>query len=116
MLKLDSDPNEQRGLRNLAAGANAVFRNAVAHRPLFNPDLTWMTERTADAIMTGDWSKDFYHSFYDGMTAQTVVALVALLMKASTKIALENKLIDPADSPPYPFGPPFKPSSSETGR
>jgi uncharacterized protein (TIGR02391 family) len=112
-LKLGGDQNEQRGLRNFASGANAVFRNAVAHRPLFNPDLTTLAERMADAIMTDDWSKSLCTSFYDEITAQTVVALVALLIKAATKLAMENDLIKEADAPNFPFGPPLKPATPQ---
>jgi hypothetical protein len=38
------------------------------------------------------------------MTAQTVVAVVALLLKASTILAIQNQLIDPERRRRYPFG------------
>jgi uncharacterized protein Ymh len=37
-LALQTHGNQQRGLRDLAIGANALFRNAVAHKTVFNPD------------------------------------------------------------------------------
>jgi hypothetical protein len=102
-LKLGGDANEQRGLRNLASGANAVFRNAVAHKFVFTLDHQSLIEATADAISSGQWPATFYKSFYDEMTAQTIIAIVALLMKAATKLALENKVIDPAEASRFAF-------------
>lgn len=32
LLQLDTNPNEQLGLRNFFSGANAIFRNPIAHR------------------------------------------------------------------------------------
>ena len=52
-LKLQTHGNEQRGLRDLAIGANALFRNALAHKTVFNPDLQALSEALAAAAVTG---------------------------------------------------------------
>jgi Protein of unknown function (Hypoth_ymh) len=95
-LKLGRHPNEQRGLRNLAAGANAFFRNPVAHKNTFTPDLATL----AKSVLEGTQPRNIY----DSLTAQTCLAIVALLLKFSTMLAIQNKLVAEADATSLPFG------------
>jgi uncharacterized protein (TIGR02391 family) len=95
-LKMDAAKGEQNGLKDFAAGAFALFRNPSAHRHVFSPDL----ETLVDMIT----SKKGTLTFYDELTAQTAIAVVALLLKMSTILALQNKLIDEVDRAKYPFG------------
>jgi uncharacterized protein Ymh len=97
-LRLTTDPNEQKGLRNFASGANAVFRNAAAHRSVFNPDL----DALAEIVLTPLAQRP--PTFYDAATAQTILAVVALLMKIATKLALRNGIITESDKGAFPFG------------
>lgn len=105
-LQMDADPNEQKGLRNLASGANSLFRNAVAHRSVFEPSLSEAAEAMAKAMTSGVWPAGFHKLFYDKATAQTAIVLVAMLMKAATKIAIERDLIDENTRKMLPFGSP----------
>ena len=44
-LQLNTNENEQRGLRNLFSGINALFRNPAAHRSLFEGDMPIFPEK-----------------------------------------------------------------------
>jgi len=62
-LQLNTHPNEQLGLRNLFSGAYAYFRNPTAHR--------------------------FVE--YDEFSAQSIIAMIALIAKTATLIAQKKK-------------------------
>jgi hypothetical protein len=89
---------------NFASGANALFRNAVAHRSVFEPSLSEAADAMAKAMASGVWPAGFHKLFYDRTTAQTAIVLVAMLMKAATKIAMESDLIDDETKKRIPFG------------
>jgi uncharacterized protein (TIGR02391 family) len=99
-LQLNTDPNEQKGLRNFVAGANAIFRNPSAHRSVFNLDL----ESLAKIVLTPISERP--PTFHDALTAQTGLAIVALLMKIATTLALKNGIIAESDRDKFPFGRP----------
>jgi uncharacterized protein (TIGR02391 family) len=115
-LKLQAHDNEQRGLHNLASGAYAFFRNAVAHRTVFQPDLQTLSQALAGAIGSGDWSNYPPNKrFYDSMTAETAIALVALLLKITTILAVENGLVKTDQAITSPFGRASRREGTEAG-
>jgi uncharacterized protein (TIGR02391 family) len=63
MLQLNTHPNEQVGLRNWYSGANAIFRNPIAHR----------------------------FGNMDDKSAFSVIAMVALMINTATKLAARKK-------------------------
>ena len=52
--QLGTDPNEQRGLRNLYSGSYALFRNVSVHRSLFGGK---------DALLHEDWEPEMLIAF-----------------------------------------------------
>jgi uncharacterized protein (TIGR02391 family) len=97
-LQTKSDPNEQKGLRNFASGANGIFRNPVAHRSVFNRDLETLAKYLLVPV------SERPPNFYDKVTAQTAIAVVAFLMKVSTVLALKNDIITREEAREHPFG------------
>jgi|GEM_PF-5712678 hypothetical protein len=54
---------------------------------------------------SGNWSNYPPNKrFYDSMTAQTIIALVAFLLKAATVLAVENGLTGADEATTLPFG------------
>jgi uncharacterized protein (TIGR02391 family) len=99
-LKLAGHENEQKGLRNLASGLNAVFRNRVAHKDTFN----WEFDKQVELVMAVMNEQPIRPSIYDPATAQTVLAAVALMMRFATYLAIENKVVSETEADSLPFG------------
>jgi hypothetical protein len=72
---------------------------------VFNPDLQALSEGLAAAVNSGNWSNYSPNKrFYDSMTAQTIIALVAFLLKAATVLAVENGLTGADEATTLLFG------------
>ena len=63
LLQLDTNPNEQIGLRNFVSGANAIFRNPSAHRFMQ----------------------------FENFEAATIVAMVAVMARIANQLAKKNQ-------------------------
>jgi uncharacterized protein (TIGR02391 family) len=95
-LKIVGGPGEQKALADFAAGVFGHFRNPSAHKHVFNPDLETLVK-----ILT---SKEQPLTYHDELTAQTVIAVAALLLKSSTILAIQNNLINEDERGRCPFG------------
>lgn len=95
-LKVAGNLGEQKALADLAAGVYGHFRNPSAHRHVFSPDLGTLVNMII--------SHDKPLTYHDEVTAQTVIAVAALLIKSSTILAIQNNLVNEDGRSMLPFG------------